>query len=195
MSDLLRMFGAEKYKGTRNYINSQKKYEILRTILYFILPLGLFVIGYVTTKQRANLFTVVAVVGCLPACKSLVGMIMYLRYNSCKKETADEIDAHTGRLNGLYDLVFTSYKQNFVVSHIVVQGNNICGYSENKSFQEKEFQAHLDDILKLDGHKNYSVKIFTDLSKYTDRLKQLNELETENKYVDAVLTTLKSVVL
>lgn len=195
MRQLLRMFGASSYKGTRNYINSQKKFEILRTIIYFALPLGLFAIGYITTGERANLLTVVAVVGCLPACKSLVSAIMYLKYKSCSQAAAEQIDAHVGQLHGLYDMVFTSYKINYFISHLVVHGNIICGYSEDKEFLEKTFLVHIEEILKLDGHKNYSIKIFTDLQKYTNRLDQLNELETENKYVNTVLETLKSVSL
>ncbi len=195
MRQVLRMFGAGSYKGTRNYINSQKKFEVLRTILYFLLPLGLFAIGYITTGERTNLLTVVAVLGCLPASKSLVGAIMYLRYRSCLTETADKIDAHMGKLNGLYDMVFTSDKQNFVVSHLVVHGNTICGFSEQKNFPEKDFLVHIESMLKFDGHKNYTIKVFTDIKKYTDRLDQLQDLEVENKYVNAVLETLKSVAL
>ena len=82
MMFIKRMFTTENVKGTRNYINSQKKFEILRTLLYFALPLGLFLIGYITTKTKVNLMTIVAVVGCLPASKSLVGAIMFLRYKS-----------------------------------------------------------------------------------------------------------------
>ena len=195
MQHLLRLFSAENYKGTKNYIESQKIYEIIRTVIYFILPLGLFAIGLITTGRRANLLTVVAVVGCLPACKSLVSAIMYLRYKGCDKDHAEEIEKHIGSLSGLYDMIFTSYKKNFRVSHLVVHGNMICGFSDEKDFSEKEFSDHLEDLLKMDGHKNYTIKIFTDFSKYTDRLDQLNELETENKYVNAVLQTLKSVAL
>ena len=195
MRQIMRMFSETNYKGTRNFIDSQKKFEVLRTIIYFILPLGLFAIGFITTGERTNLLTVVAVVGCLPACKSLVSAIMFLRYKSCKKEYADQIDAHMGDLNGLYDMVFTSDKINYQVDHMVVQGNTICGFSGNKDFREKEFTVHIDNILKMDGHKNYSIKIFTDIQKYTDRLEQLKILESENKYVDSVLNTLKSVVL
>ena len=31
---LIRIFSTEKYKGTKDYINSQKKYEIIRTRLH-----------------------------------------------------------------------------------------------------------------------------------------------------------------
>lgn len=195
MHHLLRMFSAENYKGTKNYIETQKIYEVIRTIIYFLLPLGLFAIGLITTGQRANLLTVVAVVGCLPACKSLVSAIMYLRYKGCQKLHAEKIEKHIGSLSSLYDMIFTSYKKNFKVSHLVVHGNMICGFTDEAEFAEKEFSAHLEDLLKMDGHKNYTIKIFTDLQKYTDRLDQLNELEAENKNISAVLDTLKSVTL
>ena len=32
---LKRLFSTDSVKGTRNYLNTQKKYEILRTVLYF----------------------------------------------------------------------------------------------------------------------------------------------------------------
>ena len=92
-------------------------------------------------------------------------------------------------------MVFTSYKVTYFIPHIVVHGNTICGYSDDKDFNEKMFLVHIEEILKLAGHKNYTVKIFTDLQKYTNRLDQLNELDAENKYVNAVLETLKSVSL
>ena len=57
---LLRMFSTGKYKGTRNYLKTQRKYEIIRTVLYFAISLSLFAAGYITTKTRLNLLTLVA---------------------------------------------------------------------------------------------------------------------------------------
>lgn len=195
MTQFKRLFSTDIVKGTRNYIKSQKKYEILRTLIYFFLSLSLFVAGYITTKSRENLLTVVAVVGCLPACKSLIGAIMFLRYKSCPKEAASEIEDHMDKLHGLYDMVFTSEKRNFVIDHLVVHGSNICGYSTQVNFPEKEFQTHMDGIMKSGGIKNYTFKVFTDLQKYTDRLDQLNALDAENKNITHILDTLKSVAL
>lgn len=31
-----RMFTKDEVKGTRNYLSSQKKYEIIRTVIYFL---------------------------------------------------------------------------------------------------------------------------------------------------------------
>ena len=69
---LMRIFSAEKYKGTRNYIDTQKKYEIFRTLLYFGISVSLFAAGYIQTGRKTNLLTVVAILGCLPASKSAV---------------------------------------------------------------------------------------------------------------------------
>lgn len=192
---ILRMFSTENYKGTRGYIKSQKKYEILRTIIYFAISLSLLLAGILTTKSRLNLLTVVAVLGCLPACKSMVGMIMFLRYKGCSEENADVIEAHNKELDGLYDLVFTSYDKNFEVAHITVKGNTICGFTEDTKFDEQTFYKHIDGILKADSFKETTVKIFKDLKKYTERLEQLKDLSAEEKNTAGIISTLKSVSL
>lgn len=198
---LKRMFTTSAVKGKRNYLNSQKKFEIIRTILYFGISLSLFVGGYIQTGQKANLLSIVAVLGCLPAAKSAVGAIMFLRYQSCSEETASAIEQHSQGLNCLYDMVFTSYKKNFVVSHLAVCGNTVCGFAEGgkdsakNGFDESGFYKHIGDILKLDGHQGVTVKIFTSLPKYTERLDQMRELEPEDGRTQAVIATLKSVAL
>lgn len=192
---LLRMFSTEKVKGTRNYLNSQKKYEILRTVLYFAISLSLFTVGYLQTGSRMNLLTIVAVLGCLPASKSAVNAILFLRFHSCSESTGNAAAEHSEGLDCLYDCVFTSYKKNFPIAHLAVRGNIICGFSEDTGFDENTFYSHIGDILKMDGHKNMTVKIFTNLSKYTERLDQLKLLENDEAKTGSVLSTLKSVTL
>ncbi len=192
---ILRMFSTEEYKGNRGYLKTQKKYEILRTLIYFALSLSLLFAGILATKSRLNLLTVAAVLGCLPACKSLVGMIMFLRYKGCSEESANIIEKHQNELQGLYDLVFTSYDKNFEVAHITVKGNTICGYTEDSKFDEQAFYKHIDGILKADHFKETTVKIFKDLKKYTERLEQLKDLQGDDKNTTGILNTLKSVSL
>lgn len=192
---LIRIFSTEKYKGTKDYINSQKKYEIIRTLLYFGISISLFAAGYIQTGRKANLLTIVAVLGCLPASKSAVSVIMFLRFKSCGADAASEIEKHCQGLHVLYDMVFTSYQKNYVVSHLAVQGNTVCGYSEKPDFLENDYYKHIDNILKMDGLKDVTVKVFTDLKKYTNRLEQMKELEADEGRTEAVIATLKSVAL
>ena len=52
-------------KGTPGYLDYKKKVEIIRTVIYFLLVAAIFTLGYVQTKTRSNLLTVVAILGCL----------------------------------------------------------------------------------------------------------------------------------
>ena len=117
-------------KGTFGYLEKKKTNSIVRTILYFAISAAIFIAGYLTTKTRANLLTVVAVLGCLPACKSAVNMIMLLRAKGCSSKAHETILACEGRLIGMYDMYFTSYQKNFPLSHMVVDKKVILGYTE-----------------------------------------------------------------
>ncbi len=213
---LMRMFSTANAKGTQNYLDSQRKYELLRTLLYFFIPIALFIAGMMQTEagiqpdkrgfalflaglkdseSRGNLLSIVAVLGLLPASKSLVSMVMFLRFHSFKGEGARRAGEAGEGLAVLYDCVFTSYKKNFVVGHLAVRGNTVCGYSEQESFDENAFYRHIDEHLKMDGHKAVTVKVFTDLDKYAERLRQMRVLEEEPEKTAAVIATLKSVML
>lgn len=195
MHHLKRLFTTAEVKGTENYINSQKKYELIRTILYFSVSAALFIGGYLQTKSRTNLLTVVAILGCLPASKSAVSAIMFCRFKSCDAQKTSQFKAHSRGLQTLYDCVFTSYKTNYQIAHLAVCGNTICGYAEEKGFPEKEFENHITEILKRDGQTGITIKIFTDPERYVRRLDQLQTLETNDTVTSAVIETLKSVML
>jgi hypothetical protein len=76
-----------------------------------------------------------------------------------------------------------------------VKGNTLCGFTQDTAFDEQGFYGHMRDILQKDGYKDVSVKIFTDIHKYTNRLDQLRELETEERNTTGILNTLNSVSL
>lgn len=192
---ILRMFSYDNYKGNEGYLKTQKKYEIMRTILYFAISISLYIAGWVMTKSRMNLLTIVAILGCLPASKSAVEMVMFLRFSGCSQEDAETVKKHSQGLECLYDMVFTSYNKNYQISHLVVKGNTICGYTPDTSFAEQEFYQHIDGILKADNYRDVSVKIFKDVRKYTERLEQLKELKAEDANTRPIIATLKSVAL
>ena len=192
---IIRLFSSDDYKGQRGYLDTQKVYEIIRTILYFSFSLSIFFIGWFHLKTRSNLLSILAVLFLLPASKSAVNMIMFLRYKSCDRENADLIDAESGEMNGLYDCVFTSYEKNYSIAHLVVKGSTICGFSENKDFDEQSFDKHLNDILAKENYKNVSIKIFNDRKKYLERLQQLKTIDADETYTSGILETIKNVIL
>lgn len=196
MNNIKRIFSTYSYKGKSDYLDTQKKYEIIRTCLYYFVSLSLFAAGWITTGERLNLLSVVAALGCLPACKSTVDMIMFLKFKSIPKGDVLTIEQSIGSLSGMYDCVFTSYDRNYQVDHLVLKDHTLCGYSSHKKTDENLCKEHLTNTLMHSGYKGLSIKIYKDLDKYTERLKQLNELENDDlEFVSAVFETLKSISL
>ena len=170
---------AKIQKGDFGYINSQKKKRVAITILMFAIPVIIFLTGLYITHTRKYMVTLGAILGCLPASKSMVSMIMFLRFSSLPPEKADVIEAHMHHLCGLFDLVITTEKKNYRIGHIVSRDNVLCGYTEDPAFDEKGFYTYIDQVLKAEHYKNITVKVFTDLKKYTDRLDSLEKLSAD----------------
>ena len=193
--DLKRCFTTEYVKGTPGYLNSQKKYELIRTVVYFALSLSLFLAGYLTTNTRNNLLTIVAILGCLPASKSLVETIMYFRYHSLEKEDAESIQACDEGLHCLHDMIFTTREKTYPVLHLTVCGNTIAGYLPKGKGLEDSCAGHLRTCLKADGYTDVTVKLYHELNRYTERLKQLKQLSASPGVTEGIINTLKSIAL
>ena len=133
---LIRIFSTAKAKGTEGYIRSQKKYEVIRTLLYFAVSLSLYVAGYIQTGQRANLLTIVAVLGCLPASKSAVSAIMFLRARGCSAEAAKEIEAG--------DTVEIDFDSGIIYDR-----------TKNTEYKGQAFPPFMQKIIKAEGLINY----------------------------------------
>ncbi len=161
-------------KGTFEYASYRKKIDICVMIIMFLLALGLYVIGRVSTGSNRNILTIVAVLGLLPACKMVVDVVMCFKVRQCDVTFKERIDSEVSALTGMYNMYFTSYDRNFMLAHLVITSDSVIGCSTAGSFDEKAFSAHLQDLLLKEGIKNVHIKVFTDEDKYITRLRELN---------------------
>ena len=166
-------------KGDYGYIDAHKKAQLLKTFIFFLLPAVIFIIGYVTAKSRMNLFTVVAVVGCLPACKELVNVIMFWKRHSLPRELYEEMEQHMAGMEHAYELVLTTYDKNYPVHSLVIRGNEVAGYTTLKDTDLKPLEAHITKILKENRLSAVHVHIFPDLKTYLDRADALAKRDPE----------------
>lgn len=178
-------------KGEFNYLKRKKTRVIIITILYFAIALGIITIGYITTQTKRNLLTVVGILGCLPACKSLVNMIMLLLVKGCSCENYEKINNIKYKFDIIYDMYFTSYNKNYLLSSLVVNNNRIIGFTEDNKMNIDDCINHLNTMLKNSGHKSVVISITNDIDKYIGMLNNLNEEfndENINKDDDILLT-------
>ncbi len=193
---LRRFISTTEVKNTYRYLDSQKKYEIIKTVLLFAVSISLFIAGYAATETRNNLLTVVAVLGCLPASKSLVSAIMFCRFHSTSEKVHQAVAALDEHTDTLYDLVFTTQKTNYFIAHASLVGADLVLYTEDKKLDKKALEDHLYDMLKKAGIKKVNIGIFSELKRYTDRVNTLLNTGGE-EYPDTalVIESLKEISL
>ena len=163
-------------KGSAGYIRFQKIKAAIKTFLEFGIVIGLIVLGIVETGDRLNLLTVVAILGCIPASKALVELIMILPHRSILREKAQEIDTKAYLLTRAYDIVLTSEKNIMPIDVIVISDNTICGYTSNKKVDVNVASNHMKKYLQSNQFSKVSVKIFQDYTAFITRAEGMNNI-------------------
>lgn len=168
-------------KGDAGYIRSRKRKAIIKTLAQFGIVIALLVLGIMQTGDRMNWLTIVAVLSCLPASKSLVEVIMIFPHHSITEEMAAEIDLHTEHLTKAFDMVFTSEKKIMPVESIVISDNTICGYASNPKVNTNEAAEHIKKYLYASQYTKVSVKIFDNYTQFVTRAEGMNHIAAVEK--------------
>ena len=167
-------------KGAKGYICAKKKREILKTCLEFGVVFALLILGVTETGDRMNVLTIVAILGCLPASKALVELIMIMPHHSIELQKAEEIAEKARHLTIIYDMVFTSEKKIMPVEAIVISDHTVCGYSSNAKVAANEVGQHIKQYLMANKHTKASVKIFDDYATFLSRAEDMSLLADKN---------------
>lgn len=176
-------------QGEYEYYRWKRTGEIIKTMILFAVSLSLFAAGYAATKTKANLLTIVAVLGLLPASKSCVSMILYLRYHGCGREDYRKLKEPLSGFLHAYGLVFTSYQKTYEVAGCIVKNGYVYGYMTNHHDGKKDLEEHISNIAKRNGY-HATVGMYTDIMDFIERCKQLEDKKMENGKEDAGLMEL-----
>lgn len=168
-------------KGNPGYLEYKRKVEIIRTIIYFAIVAAIFILGYSQTHTKKNLLTIVAVVGCLPASKALVGVITRFPYPSIAGIRAEEIKSKTSHITVIYDMIITSREKIMPVNCIVLSGNTIFGYTDNEKVDLKYAATHIRGILNQNQFPDVSVKILNNYTAFLARAEGLDSIAAVEK--------------
>lgn len=183
-------------KGDAGYISQRKSRVIVKTVLEFGVVLALLFLGIWQTGDRLNLLTVVAILGCLPASKALVELIMIVPHHSVTKEMADEIQLKGNHLTCAFDMVFTSEKKIMPVESIVISNHTVCGYTSKSKADTNGISAHIKKYLNANKWNKVSVKIFDHYENYLKRIEDMNKIaDMESDELKEQETAIKEVIL
>ncbi len=161
-------------KGTPNYITKRKKYVLIKTLAEFGIVTALLILGILETGSRLNMLTLAAVLGCLPASKTLVELIMLLPHKSISATQAEEICACTESLTMAYDMIITSSKKIMPIESVSISGNTICVFASSSKIDIAYTEQYLKQMLNENQLTKVSVKLFKDFDAYLIRIKEMN---------------------
>ena len=173
-----------KKKGEFGYPPCERKKVVIRTAVYFLISISVFLLGYFLRGKTDNLLTIVAVLGMLPSSKSLVSVVMYFKIPKFSEKVYQEISVQQGNVPALYSMYLTSYKLNFPINCFAVRGNNLIGYTEFSNCDVSACEKHIQSILKQNRLQNITIKIFSEKARFIDRLEQLQTLESGKKEME-----------
>lgn len=165
-------------KGNFGYTMSHRKIQWLKLMVYTVIALGVFLLGYLTTKTTKNLLSIVALLGSLPISKELVGLIMSYKRKPMEQSVYEQISAKAGNLEQIYELLFTTNEKSYGVEAAIVEGRDVICYTVDSKCEIQILQKHLLKMLDANGYKQ-NVKVYTDLKKFLDRVADLERREKE----------------
>lgn len=169
-------------KGEFSYIANRKKMTILRTILLFGVAFAVLGIGYYGTGSIKNYFTIISMLGMLPAARAAVEMIVTLRVRQIDEKLYLEMQkvSESSKFDLLYNLYFTSENRNYSVDVLFVTNNCILGYKENPNYDLKDLKSHINTYMKKDGFSPKNINIMTEKSKFLSAVNNnLNNKQSE----------------
>ena len=193
-----------KNKGEWGYINDRRLRVALITLFMYACAIGIFLLGIGITHTRRNLFTVISVLSILPASKSLVNMIMFFRFSSLSQGKYTMYSTAAGDIPIIYELPLTTYERTFFAEAVACTGGSIIcffkpadGKDTNAEALKAKLKEHIDTVLKNDGHKGFTIKIYDDPESFTGRLREMNANRAgiDPQRDMSVLNTLKAVSL
>ena len=160
-------------KGNCGYIRYERKRRLLITLAAFAIPLVIYVTGYIQTKTRLNLFTFVAILGCIPAAPAMVGFIMIAMQKPFSQKEYEAVSAAAGNLTAAYEMIFTAYEHTTNVGALVVCGDHVVCYTADDKIEPAKLEKHIEKLLTANGFGEVQVKVMKDMKNYLNRIKDI----------------------
>ena len=168
-------------RGKPGYINSLKKKYLIISIIEFAVVAAIFALGYFQTGSRLNLFTVLAILGCLPASKNLVEYIVVVPHKGIDVAKYDEIEEKAPNIIKVYDLVVAGQSKLMQLDAVAISGSTVIGYASSEKTDEVKLAEYLKKLFEAGGYPKITVKIFHDYTAFLTRAEGMNNIATVDK--------------
>ena len=164
------------HKGTAGYISAKKRQLAYIIGAVAVIAILLLVAGYFVYGTRVNIFSVLAVIICIPVCRTLVNLIMLIPHHTTSERMELELSGVTEDLTVLYDLLVTSEKKAMQIDALVISPTTICGYTSSPQTDTEDAARHIKHMLEKKKIEKITVKIFKDYKAFKSRAEGMENI-------------------
>ncbi len=164
------------HKGTAGYISAKKRQLAYIIGAVSVIAILLLVAGYFVYGTRVNIFSVLAVIICIPVCRTLVNLIMLIPHHTASERMELELSGVTEDLTVLYDLLVTSEKKAMQIDALVISPTTICGYTSSPQTDTEDAARHIKHMLEKNKIEKITVKIFKDYKAFKSRAEGMENI-------------------
>ena len=168
-------------KGEYGYIDSMKKTTLVKTLVLFLASACVFFSGYMAFGKKENIVTVFAVLLVLPASRSLVNAIMFMRFSSGDRSLYEKAREKADLSRCFFDSILTLERGgSYMVPMYYCNPGEIFVILPGGSKDREGIKSHLESMLKKNGHK-YSVRIVDNTERFFSTLPKNAKAEADDE--------------
>lgn len=163
-------------KGDIGYFDNLKKRDLIKCTLQWVLVIVFLVVGFIVFGTKLNILTLVAVLGCLPASKATVGVIVKWPIKSIETTLANQVEANSDNMTVSYDVVLTSKEKIMPLKCVAISNNTVYGYSTNEKVGPEETANYMKNFFLQNDCGRVNVKVFKEFVPFISRVEGLNNI-------------------
>ncbi len=176
-------------KGEWGYLNRQKKMNLLCLAGFVLAGVAIFLVGYLWTHTRANIFTVLAILMVLPAAKRIVALVVLLPRKSVGRERYERVREMAGDGILLVDYVFTSTEKIMCLDFLFIKNGNVLAVPAAGQDVEYIKKYLTDSVHRADA--SFHVQLADSDKKLRSQMERLAESPASPESEQAVLSALR----
>ena len=185
-------------KGAKGYWEAGWKRNCAICLIMFGISFGILGIGIFITGTKFNYLTIAAVLGMLPAARTLISAIMFYKAKAYtpEKDLYEEIES-TGCCNIIYELYMTGYSKSFAVAALAADEGGISALLSDEKADAEGAADHVKTLMEQNGFKGRKIKFYktTEADKFMARLKYLAQNGNDSSDNTELLELMKQISL
>jgi hypothetical protein len=176
------------------YIRNQKKINMIWLFVFVLIGVAIFVCGYLLTKTRANIFTVIAVLMVLPAAKRVVALVVMVPRKGVDRERYEKVSQAVGGGILFTDYVFTSSEKIMHLDFLLIKNGNVLGVTASSRQDVDYMKKYLTDSVHK-AASEFHTKVFDSDEEMFRHLNRLTQVEADEGRTEKVREYLHSLAV